>query len=61
MSRPLALEIRIREGLPKKVAVLLDFVQITLTPSPLPLIWEDPTPPCNIVINWENPPYVILK
>ena len=23
----------------KKVAVLLDFVQITLTPPPLPLIW----------------------
>ena len=31
----------LREGLPKKVAVLLDFVQITSTPtpSPLPLIW----------------------
>ena len=27
----------IRDGLPKKVAVLLDFVQITL--APLPLIW----------------------
>ena len=27
----------IREGFPKKVAVLLDFVQITSTP--LPLIW----------------------
>ena len=30
----------IREGLPKKkVAVLLDFVQITSTPPPFPLIW----------------------
>ena len=29
----------IREGLPKKVAVLLDFVQITSTPLLLPLIW----------------------